>query len=262
MTTLAVETSALVGRHLRHLARMPMRLLGVTVMPVAYVVIFGYLFGSVIEVQGGGYREFLMAGIFAQMMLTNLQHTALGVVDDLGNGIDDRFRSLPIAGLAVPLARTVADLTRVVVACVAMAVVGFAMGWRTHSGPAQVLAGFGLLLLLGFAAAWLGVLLGLRLRSAEAVSAVAFLVVMPMTFLSNAFIPLHGLPAWLRVVCEWNPLSAVVAACRDLFGNPGSAGDSLPMRHPVAASLLLIGALLVISATLSAHAYRAAGRGR
>lgn len=260
MNALAVETSALVGRHLRHLARVPMRLLGVTVMPVAYVVIFGYLFGSVIEVPNGGYREFLMAGIFAQMMLTNLQHTALGVVDDLGNGIDDRFRSLPISGLAVPLARTVADLTRVVFACVTMAVVGFAMGWRVHTDPLRVLAGFGLLVLLGFACAWLGVLLGLRMRSAEAVSAVSFLVVMPATFLSNAFIPLHGLPGWLRAVCEWNPLSAVVAACRDLFGNPGSPGDSLPMRHPVATSLVLILSLLLVSAAFGTRAYRAAGR--
>jgi ABC transporter DrrB family efflux protein len=260
MSDLALETSALVGRHLRHLTRVPMRLLGVTVMPVAYVVIFGYLFGSVIDVPGGGYREFLMAGIFAQMMITNLQHTALGVVDDLGNGIDDRFRSLPVSGLAVPLARTVADLARVVVACVAMALVGFAMGWRVHTGPLSVLAGFGLLLLLGFAAAWLGVLLGLRLRSAEAVSAVSFLVVMPVTFLSNAFIPLRGLPGWLRAVCEWNPLSAVVAASRQLFGNPGTPGDSLPMRHPVATSLVLILALLLVSAGLATRAHRAAGR--
>ncbi|MDI6099255.1 ABC transporter permease [Actinoplanes sp. NEAU-A12] len=257
MIALAVQTTALTNRHLRHLTRMPMRLLGVTVMPIAYVVIFGYLFGSVIEVEGGGYREFLMAGIFAQMMLTNLQHTALGVVDDLRNGIDDRFRSLPVAGFAVPLARTVADLTRVVCACVAMAVVGYAMGWRVHNGLTSALAGFGLLLLLGFASAWVGVLVGLKLRNAESVSAVSFLVVMPATFLSNAFIPLTGLPAWLRTVCEWNPLSVVVAACRQLFGNPGSAGDSWPMQHPVPAAVGLTLALLAIAAVLATRAYRA-----
>ncbi len=253
------DTSALFGRHLRHLVRMPEKLLSVTLMPVAYVALFGVLFGSAMHVPGGAYQDYLMAGILAQTMLTNVSSTALGVATDLGNGLVDRFRSLPMSHTAVLLARTGSNMVLATLSIVVMSLVGYLIGWRLHNGAGPALAGFGLLLLLGFTMSWLGALLGLVLRDVEAINSVAFLIVLPLTFLSNAFIPLDGLPAWLRAVCDWSPLSAVVTACRQLFGNvTGPLSDSFPSRHPLAMSLVLTGVLLLVVVPLAVRAYRRA----
>ncbi|MDQ3404303.1 MAG: ABC transporter permease [Actinomycetota bacterium] len=255
----ASDALALFGRHCRHIARTPEKLLGVTVMPIAYVVIFGVLFGTAIVVPGGGgYGEYLMAGIFTQTMLSTVSSTALGVADDLGNGLVDRFRSLPMSQGAVLVARTVSNLVLSLISIVVMALVGLLIGWNVSTGVGPALAALGLLLLFGFAMSWLGALIGLVVRSAEAISSVAFLIVMPMTFLSNAFIPLDGLPGWLRVVCEWNPVSSVVAACRELFGNTATVGNSFPMAHPIPMALGLTLVLLLVCAPLAVRAYRTA----
>ncbi|GAA2489833.1 ABC transporter permease [Streptomyces sp. NPDC059506] len=259
MTEILKDVPVLFGRHMKHLVRIPEKLLGVTVMPVAYVVVFGILFGSAITVPGSDYREYLMAGIFTQMMLTNLGNTAQGVAGDLRNGAVDRFRSLPMSRSAVLLARTLSDLTLAVIACATMAVVGHLIGWRTHEGLLPALGAFGILLLLGWTMSWIGALVGLSVRSPEAVNSIAFIIVMPLTFLSNAFIPLDGLPGWLRAVCEWNPISAVVAACRELFGNTAAVGEgAFPVQHPVAVSLLLNLAILAVVVPLAVRAYRRA----
>jgi ABC transporter DrrB family efflux protein len=254
------DAFALAGRHMRHLIRVPGKLLGATVMPMAYVAIFGYLFGSVITVPGGSYRSFIMAGIFTQMMLSTATNTALGVTADLGNGMADRFRSLPIARGAVLLGRTTADLVLAAMSCVLMALVGLAIGWRVHAGAASVLAGFAILLGFGYAMTWFGALLGTSLRTPEAVNAVAFLVVMPLTFLSNAFLPLDKLPAWLRAVCEWNPISVVAAAVRHLFGNDAAVTTRLafPEQHPVPLAPALLAALLLILIPAAIRAGRSA----
>jgi ABC-2 type transport system permease protein len=259
MTEAISDTYALLGRHMRHIIRIPEKLLSVTLMPVAYVVVFGLLFGSAIDVPGGNYQEYLMAGILTQTMLSNISNTALGVAEDLGNGLVDRFRSLPMSSAAVLAGRTMSSLVLSILSIVTMSLVGLLIGWRVHNGLLSALAGFGLLLLLGFTMAWLGALLGLVLRGAESISAAAFIVVMPLTFLSNAFIPLDGLPGWLRTACEWNPISAVVSACRRLFGNPSApASNALPAQYPVAAAVLLTVALLAIVAPLAVRAYRTA----
>jgi ABC transporter DrrB family efflux protein len=253
------DSLALIGRHLRHLARVPERLLSVTLMPVMYVVVFGFLFGSAMRVKGGDYREYIMAGIFAQVMLANLQTTAVGVVDDLRNGLVDRFRSLPMSRYAVLIGRTVSDLLLSSFAIAVMAGVGYLIGWRVHTGATRIVAAFAILLLLGLGAAWLGALLGLSLRNVEAVSAVMSMVMMPLTFLSSAFIPLSGLPGWLRAVTVWNPLSVVVEAVRDLFGNPTSVGDtSFPALHPIPVAVVLVVLVIVLAMPLAAGRYRTA----
>ena len=256
----AGDASALAGRHMRHLIRVPQKLLGTTVMPMAYVAIFGYLFGSVITVPGGSYREYIMAGIFTQMMLSTAANTALGVTSDLGNGLVDRFRSLPISRGAVLIGRTTADLALAALSCVLMAAVGTAIGWRIHHGLLSALAGFGVLLAFGYAMTWFGALLGMTLRTPEAVNAIAFLIIMPLTFLSNAFIPLDRLPSWLRAVCEWNPISVVAAAVRELFGNNAAVTAHLayPERHPVPLAPALILLLLAILIPLAIRAGRSA----
>jgi ABC transporter DrrB family efflux protein len=211
------------------------------------------------QVKGGNYREYIMAGIFAQVMLANLQTTAIGVVDDLRNGLVDRFRSLPMSRYAVLIGRTASDLLLSVVAVVVMAVVGYLIGWRVHTGVGHVLAAVGLLLLLGLGASWLGALLGLSLRNVEAVNAVMSMVMMPLTFLSSAFIPLSGLPGWLRAITVWNPLSSVVQAVRDLLGNPTSVGaTSFPALHPIPVATVLVVALIALAMPLGARRYRTA----
>jgi ABC transporter DrrB family efflux protein len=253
------DSLALIGRHLRHLLRVPERLLSVTLMPVMYVIVFGFLFGSAMQVEGGNYREYIMAGIFAQVMLANLQTTAVGVVDDLRNGLVDRFRSLPMSRYAVLVGRTVSDLMLSAVAIVVMSLVGYLIGWRVNTGVSHIVAAFGILLLLGLGAAWLGALLGLSLRNVEAVSAVMSMVMMPLTFLSSAFIPLSGLPDWLRAIAVWNPLSAVVGALRELFGNPTSVADSsFPSVHPIPVAVGLVALIIVLAMPLAARKYRTA----
>ncbi|MEU5365839.1 ABC transporter permease [Streptomyces sp. NPDC005925] len=253
------DSWALIGRHLRHLLRVPERLLSVTLMPVMYVIVFGFLFGSAMQVEGGNYREYIMAGIFAQVMLANLQTTAVGVVDDLRNGLVDRFRSLPMSRYAVLVGRTVSDLMLSAVAIVVMSVVGYLIGWRVNTGAGDIAAAFGILLLLGLGSAWLGALLGLSLRNVEAVSAVMSMVMMPLTFLSSAFIPLSGLPGWLRAIAVWNPLSAVVGALRELFGNPTSVADSsFPSVHPIPVAVGLVALIIVLAMPLAARKYRTA----
>ncbi|MEV5281239.1 MULTISPECIES: ABC transporter permease [unclassified Streptomyces] len=262
MSELVSDTFALTGRHMRHIARVPEKLIGVTIGPVVLVLIFGYLFGSAMSVPGGNYREYIMAGIFTQVMFSALGTSAAGVADDLNNGLVDRFRSLPMSRYAVLLGRTVSDLAMTALSCVVMAVVGSLIGWRAHNGLLKTIAGFALLLLLGFTMCWLGALLGLLVRSPEAVNSLAMLMSMPFTFLSNAFVPLDGLPRWLQLIAEWNPISAVVSSCRDLWGNPGTVvSGALPAQHPVPTALLVLGLLLAVVAPLAARAYhRAAAR--
>ncbi len=262
MSDLAYDTMALTGRHMRHIARVPEKLIGVTVGPVVLVLVFGYLFGSAMQVPGVNYREYIMAGIFTQVMFSAVGTTAAGVSGDLHNGLVDRFRSLPMSRFAVLLGRTVSDLLMTALSCVVMAVVGALIGWRAHNGLLRVAAGFGLLLLLGFAMCWLGALIGLVIRSTEAVNSVAMLLMMPLIFLSNAFVPLNGLPRWLQVIAEWNPISSVVAACRDLWGNQGlTTNDAFPTQHPVLVSCLTLGVALAVLVPLTARAYqRAAAR--
>ncbi len=262
MSELLSDTLALTGRHMRHIARVPEKLIGVTIGPVVLVLIFGYLLGSAMSVPGGNYREYIMAGIFTQVMFSALGTSAAGVADDLHNGLVDRFRSLPMSRYAVLLGRTVSDLGMTALSCVVMAVVGALIGWRPHHGILQTAAGFALLLLLGFTMCWLGVLLGLVVRSPEAVNSIAMLMSMPFTFLSNAFVPLDGLPRWLQLVAEWNPISSVVSSCRRLWGNPGgTVSDALPAQYPVPTALLVLGVLLAVVAPMAVRSYhRAAAR--
>jgi len=253
------DGAALAGRNLRHIPRVPEKLAMVSFQPIIFVLLFGYLFGSAIAVPGGNYREYVVAGIFTQMMVLGASTTAVGIADDLNKGLIDRFRSLPIARSALLVGRTTADLALSVFSCVVMACAGFAIGWRINRGFGPAIAGFGLLLLLGFAMAWVGALIGLIIRDAESVNAATFGVLMPVTFLSNAFIPTTHLPGWLREVANWNPVSATVTACRQLFGNqPGALPASWPGQHAVALSGAWSALILLLCVPLAVRAYRRA----
>ena len=136
--------------------------------------------------------------------------------------------------------------------------VGLAIGWRVHTGPVDVAEAFALALLFGYAFTWAGVCLGMTLRSPEAAQQTGFLIFLPLTFVSSAFVPIQGMPGWLQPVAEWNPMSALAAACRQLFGNPNpaAASQAWPMQHPELAVLCWSAVMLAVFAPLAVRLYR------
>ncbi|MEU1662894.1 ABC transporter permease [Streptomyces sparsogenes] len=256
------DVLALTGRHLRHLRRTPEKLIAVALTPVAMVVILGYLFASVITIKDNGgveYHDYVMAGVFAQIGLTCVGITALGVASDLGKGLIDRFRSLPMARSSVLVSHTAADLVPAAISMVAVAGIGLLVGWRTDAGVLSVAGGFALLLAFAYAMLWLGALLGMVLRNMEAINGISALTLVILSFMSNSFMPLSGLPGWLRTVVEWNPVSSVSEACRVLWGNaPAAGGGSLPMRHPVLVSVITVAALIAVLIPVALRTFRTA----
>lgn len=248
-------------RELGHIRRDPGQLIAAVVFPAIMVLLFGYVFGSAITVPGGGgYREYLMPGLFAMSAIAGVMASALLISKDVAEGVMDRFRSMPIARSAVPFGRTAADLLGAAVGVAIMALIALLVGWRAHNGLAATLVAFGLVLLLRYAVSWIGVWVGLSVTPQTADSLVP--LVFPVTMISNSFVPTTGMPAWLRLIADWNPISALVAACRELFGNPTvlAAHASLPLRHPVATTIGWALLILLIFVPLSARRHQAAGR--
>jgi ABC-2 type transport system permease protein len=256
----AVDGVTVAIRNLRHIRQVPDRLLNATVSPIMFVLLFAYVFGSAVNVRGGNYKEFLMPGIFVQTVAFTCAATAMGVSSDMSKGLIDRFRSLPMARSAVLVGRTSADLIEGMLGIAVMAACGLAVGWRTHTDVVRVVAGFALLVLFGFAMNWLGTILGLALKTPEAVQSVVFITLFPITFVANTFVPTENMTPWLRNVADWNPVSALVAACRELFGNQALpySGSAWPLRHPVPAALLYSLLLLAVFAPLAVRRYRSA----
>ncbi|MBA3780151.1 MAG: ABC transporter permease [Chloroflexi bacterium] len=251
----------LTERNLRQIPRVPELLVFSTIQPVIFVLLFSFVFGSAIPLPGGGnYREFLMAGIFTQTVAFSTGSTAVGLAEDLSKGLVDRFRSLPMARSAVLVGRTVADLFRTLFVVLVMGICGFLVGWRIHGGLPAALAAGALLLLFGFAMSWVGAWIGLSVPNPEVANTAGFIWLFPLTFLSNAFVPAQGMPTWLQKVVEWNPVTATVTACRELFGNPNPFVnvDSLPGRHPVVMSLSYSLLVLVVFVPLAVRKYRSA----
>ncbi|MEH0938515.1 ABC transporter permease [Micromonospora psammae] len=241
------DTATLTGRALAHWARQPGPVLVALLFPVLLVLMFGYLLGGAMAVPGGGnYREFLLPGLFTMTMLFGVEATYTAVATDAARGVTDRFRTLPMARSAVVAGRAVADLLHSLLALAVMLGCGALVGWQWHLGAGRALAAVGLLVLLRTAMIVAGVYLALLLRSPESVAALQILV-WPLSFASNAFVAPDTMPGWLGAVAAWNPLSATAAACRELFGNPGWDGGSLPAEHAVALAVawpLLIVAVL------------------
>lgn len=248
-----VDGWTMVGRHMAHWARQPAQLVVNLIFPIMMVLMFGYLFGGSMSVPGGGdYREFLLPGMFAMTMAFGVEATFTAISTDSAKGVTDRFRSMPMSPAAVVLGRSGADMLDSAANLVVLMACGMLMGWSWHNDPVKALAAVGLLLLLRFALLWMGIYLGLVLRSPDAVMALQILI-WPIAFLSNVFAAPENMPAWLGAVAEFNPLSATVGATRDLFGNPGGA-DTYALA--IAWPLLLI----AIFFPLSVRRYRNLGR--
>jgi ABC-2 type transport system permease protein len=247
-------------RNLSHIRRVPERLMNVTVQPIVFVVLFGYVFGSAIKVPGANYREFLMPGMFAMTMFGTIGSTAVGFAQDLSTGIMDRFRSLPMSRLAVMLGRSFSDLVESLLGLAVIVACGFVAGWRPHGGVADMAAALGLLLLIAFAMNWAGLFVGLSTRTPEVAQQVMFLIFLPITFLANTFVPTGGMSPVLRTIADWNPMSAFVAASRQLLGSPSVPSSAWPMLHPVVASLFWVVVILAIFVPLGLRRYQNATR--
>jgi ABC-2 type transport system permease protein len=250
-------------RNLRRMTRIPEIVIFGLIQPIMFVVLFSFVFGGSILVNGDNnaahYRAFLMAGIFAQTVTFATAGAGAGIADDMHKGVIDRFRSLPMSRGAVLTGRTLADLVQTALTLVVLAVVGWLVGWRIHNGILKALAAFALLLFLGYAFSWIGALIGLSVRTPEAATSGGLVWLFPVTFISIAFVSASQMASWLRPIAEWNPFSATVQACRVLFGNPGfSSSHAWPMQHPVIASLLWSLVITIVFRSLSIRKYRRA----
>jgi ABC-type transport system involved in multi-copper enzyme maturation permease subunit len=255
------DSLTIAGRAYRQLLAQPGELLGFLLFPVLFTVLFGYVFGSAITLPGGGnYRQFLMPGIYTQTMAMTATVAAQKIAGDMQRGIIDRFRSLPIARSSVLLGRTLSDFSGHTLSLACMSACGLLIaGWHPVNGGWSALGAYGLLMLFGFAMMWLGTLIGLSVRSPSTADAATFGWIFPMTFLANTFVPTQAMPAWLRVIADWNPVSATVAAARQLFGSPVLATPhAWPLQHPVLASLGWSVLIMAVFIPLAVRRYRAA----
>lgn len=250
-------------RNLIRMVRIPEVVIFGLIQPIMFVVLFSYVFGGSMNIGGSTspqvYREFLMAGIFAQTVTFATAGAGAGIAEDMHKGLVDRFRSLPMARGAVLTGRTLADLVQTALTLMVLAVVALLVGWRTHTSAGEVLGAFGLLLLTGYAFTWIGAVIGLSVRTPEAATSGGLVWLFPVTFVSNAFVDSSNMTPWLRHIADWNPFSATVQACRELFGNPGvSTSSAWPMQHAVWASLIYSVLIIVVFRTLAVRKYRSA----
>jgi len=245
-------------RHLKRVSRIPELAIMMIIQSIMFVLLFAFVFGGAIPLPGGGsYREFLLPGIYAQTIVFASSITAVGMVDDVSKGLLDRFRSLPMARSAVLSGRAIFDLIYQFGILIVLMASGYAVGWAWHDGFGNLLAGIGLLLLFVFAMSWVGIWIGLSMRTVESAQQVGFTVIFPLTFISNAFVPLASLPSWLRPFAEWNPVSTLTSSIRELWGNPNPyATENFPSEHPVVMTLIWIGIMIAIFAPLGVRKYR------
>jgi ABC-type polysaccharide/polyol phosphate export permease len=236
----------------------PEKLADVTIQPVIFVLAFAYVFGSAIGLPGGGsYREYLIAGMFAQGMIGPLMGIAVGTAEDIRSGLIDRLRARPISRASVLAGRALAELAQVVLGLVTLSAIGLAVGWAPHGSAGETAAAYALLVLWSFAGVWIGTLIGMLVRDGETAQTLGFTVFFPFMFLSGIFVPIGGLPTPLLQIAEWNPLSAVATAVRDLFHNPAPhVSDAWPLTHPVAATVLYSLAIIAVFAPLAVRRYR------
>jgi len=255
------EVRLLAGRSLRHIPRIPEKVFGALAMPLVFVLLFAYVFGSAIDVPGGGdYHEYLVSGIFAQSMIGTLPGISVGVASDIRSGLMDRLRALPISRGSVVAGRTIAELVELIAGTAVVAACGLLVGWAPHGSVLDTLGAFTLLLVMAFAVTWAGVWLGLMVRDPDGADGIAMSVIFPLMFLSGIFVPVAGLPDGLRQIAEWNPVTALAQAMRELFGSPtGITPDVWPLQHPVLASLGWAAVLMAIFVPLSVRRYRRMG---
>ncbi|OZD04217.1 multidrug ABC transporter permease [Rhodococcus sp. 06-235-1A] len=253
----AIRTITL--RDLQHWRQQPAPVLIGWFFPVLVAVMFGTLFGGAVSTPGAeNYYAYLLPGILAVTMFFGLETTMTAVATDAGRGVTDRFRSLPISGVAVVGGRASADMIGSIVGLAITATSGLILGWRTDAGAGAILGACAVLLLLRLSLLWVGIYLGLTVRGTETVAAIQILM-WPFMFLSNVFIDPTSMPSWLAAVAQWNPLSATATATRDLFGSPGWESAGWVTDNALIVAIAWPVALLAVFLPLSVRAYRRLG---
>jgi ABC transporter DrrB family efflux protein len=250
----ASDTVVLAKRSLKRIPRQPDLLLGFTVQPVMFVLLFVYVFGGAIETPGYDYVDFLMPGIIVQSMAFGGFVTALGLAEDVKKGLIDRFRSLPMWGPAVLTGRILADIGTNAIQLVVMFAVGIAVGFWFETGVLEVVAGIALLFLIGYAFSWVFAFIGLQASSPEASNAYGFTIFFPLTFVSSAFVPVDTMPSWLEPIAEYNPFTTMVDAARALF-------IGTPAGNDVWGAVVWCFVIIAVFGPLSAWRYRRAVAG-
>lgn len=253
------DAKTITWRNLRAGWRVPDNQIYMFIQPIMFVLLFAYVFGGAIQAPGVDYKEYLMAGIFVQTMAFACAPASVGLADDMQKGLIDRFRSLPMARSGVIAGRVVADLANQVIVLVIMMICGVIVGWRFHNGIVEFLGAVGLMLLFAFAMLWVGAFIGLSVGNPQVAASAGLIWLFPVVFMSNAFVPPETMPSVVKAIAEWNPMSAMVAGARDLFGNAGNVvSDAWPMQNPVLASVLWCLLIIVIFAPLAIRKYKAA----
>ena len=264
VTEVVADSAVIAKRNLIKIKRVPDLLVFTTLQPIMFVLLFAYVFGSAIDVPGVGYKEFLIAGIFAQTVVFGSTFTGFSLAEDLQKGIIDRFRSLPMAPSAVLFGRTAADVCINIISLTVMALTGLVVGWRIRSSFLDALVGFLVLLLFAYAISWVMALVGLSVSAPEIVNNASFIVIFPLTFIANTFVPTNNLPGPLKTFANWNPVSALTQTAREQFGNTSAqlpVPDAWPMQHPLPYTLFWVVVILAVFVPLSIRQFgRAASR--
>jgi ABC-2 type transport system permease protein len=249
---------AMTRRNLVHISREPTQLSDVTVQPVLFTVLFVYIFGGGIPIPHGTYKDYVLAGLLSLNLVTSTIGTGVGLSTDLHEGIIDRFRALPMWRPSVLVGRSLADLATSFLCALIVGATGLVVGWRPDAGLGSIVAGFALVLFFAYSLTWIAICVGLSSKSPESAASTGFVVLFPLAFVSNAMIPTQHMPGWLRVVADWNPVSAVTAGARHLWGNPNPSAtiNAWPMQHPVLAAVAWSALILAVAAPVAAWQFR------
>jgi ABC transporter DrrB family efflux protein len=247
-------------RNLIQTLRIPEMLFFSLVQPVIFVLLFAYVFGGAIPIPGDAgadaYRNYLMPGIFGQTVAFAAAASTVGLAEDMHKGIIDRFRALPMSPPAVLVGRTLADAVRQILVLAVLSITGFIVGWRISNGLLPAIGAYALLLLFAYTVSWIGSWIGLHMPNPETANTAGLAWLFPLTFLSNAFVPISSMPSWLQAFAAYNPVSTVVLATRELFGNPtGIQPDYWPLQHAALYTLISCAVLIAIFATLAVRKY-------
>jgi len=259
----AKDTVVIMRRNLLRIVRMPQLLLFATVQPVMFLILFNYVFGgavgrSIPAAAGGDYLNWLLPGVLLQMAAFGSTQTAMGLIEDLNNGVIDRFRSLPMARSAVLAGRTVADLVRNVFVIALVLALGYVLGFRPQTSLVPLAGGLLMAMLFGYVLSWVMACIGLAVKNSEAAQPAAMVPMFPLVFASSVFVPTVTLPDWLRVFADHQPVTRTANAVRGLILGEGALAPDQTVAGEVMSAVIWAVAIVVVAAPLAVRLYRRA----
>ncbi len=252
MSHLFGDTWLLFKRSVTHTFRSPEILIGVTVSPIMFVLLFRYVFGGAIDVAGTSYVNFLMAGIFVQTIAFGGLTTAISLAYDLEKGIVERFFTLPMSRPAIIIGRTIADALRAIFTLFVMVIVGLLVGYRPTGGAVDWASAIGILVVFSFAISWIGALMAIFIPNVEALQQISFIIILPLTFASSAFVEPSTMPAGLQAFAENQPVTQVIDATRALT-------TDVPAGQSILAAVIWCLAILAVAVPTTGWAFKRAG---